>query len=132
MATIRKEFNVAAPPEKVWDALGDFGALHTKLARGFVADTALEEGGAVRVVTFGNGVVVREHLVSAEDAARRLVYAISDSPRFTHYSASAQVFADGAGSKFVWTVDFLPNEMAALQEAAMNAGGAAMQKTLNG
>lgn len=131
MATIRKQFSVTASPERVWDALRDFGALHTKLARGFVADTKLEEGGAVRVVTFGNGMLVREHLVSSDDGERRLVYAITDSPRFTHYSASAQVYADGAGAKFVWTVDFLPNDMAPLQEAAMNAGGAAMQKTLN-
>lgn len=131
MATIRKEFSVAASPEKVWDALRDFGALHTKLARGFVADTKLEDGGAVRVVTFANGMVMREHFVSADDDARRLVYAISDSPRFLHYSAAAQVFADGAGAKFVWTVDFLPDEMAPMQDAAMSAGAAAMQKAMS-
>lgn len=130
MATIRKQFSVTAPVEKVWDALRDFGALHTKLARGFVADTKLEEGGAARVVTFANGMVVRERLVSSDDATRRLVYAITDSPRYTHYSASAQVCADGDGSRFVWTVDFLPDEMAPMQDAAMNAGAEAMRKAL--
>lgn len=130
MASIIKEIRVPAPPEKVWDALGDFGALHTKLARGFVSDTKLEEGGAVRLVTFANGMQVREWLITRDDAAMRLVYAIKDSPRYTHYSASAQVFADGDGSRFVWTVDFLPDDMAPMQNAAMDAGAEAMRKTL--
>jgi carbon monoxide dehydrogenase subunit G len=130
MATISKQITLAATPEKVWDALRDFAALHTKLARGFVSDTKLEAGGTVRIVTFANGAVMREHLVSIDDAAQRLVYAITDSPRFSHYNASAQVFADGSGAKFVWIVDFLPDEMAPLQQAAMDAGSAAIAKTL--
>jgi hypothetical protein len=73
---------------------------------------------------------VREHFVSANDAERRLVYAITDSPRYAHYSAAAQVFEDGAGSRFVWTVDFLPHDMAPMQSAAMDAGAAAMAKAL--
>ena len=66
-------------------------------------------------------------LVSREDGERRLVYAILDHPKYTHYSAAAQVFEDGAGSRFVWTVDFLPDDMAGLQEAWMEAGAAAMR-----
>ena len=60
-----------------------------------------------------------------------IVYAIKDHPKYTHYSASAQVFADGAGSHFVWTVDFLPDEMAPMQNAAMEAGAAAMRASLS-
>ena len=130
MATIRKQFGSSRSAADVWARLKDFGAVH-ELAKGFVTATKLEHGPA-RVVTFANGMEVREWLVSADDAERRLVYAITDSPRYTHYSASAQVFEDGAGSRFVWTVDFLPNEMAGLQEAAMNAGAEAMVRLLGG
>ncbi len=62
MASIRKEILTNARPDDVWDALRDVGALHTRLAPGFVTDTRLEPG--ARIVTFGNGMVVRELIVS--------------------------------------------------------------------
>jgi hypothetical protein len=55
MAAIRKEILTAARPERVWDALRDVGALHTRLVPGFVVDTRLEPG--ARIVTFANGMV---------------------------------------------------------------------------
>ena len=128
MATIQKEFRSPRPAAEVWALLKRFDAVR-ELAKGFVTATRMEPSGA-RVVTFANGVEVREWLVSANDAQRRLAYAITDSPRYSHYSAAAQVFEDGAGSRFVWTVDFLPDEMAGLQDASMEAGAAAMAKAL--
>jgi hypothetical protein len=128
MATVCKEFRSPRSADEVWALLRRFDAVH-ELAKGFVAATRMEPSGA-RVVTFSNGMDVREWLVSTDDAARRLCYAITDSPAYSHYSAVAQVFEDGAGSRFVWTVDFLPDEMAGRQEAAMAAGAAAMQANL--
>lgn len=128
MATIRKEFRSPRSVEEVWAILRKFDQVH-ELAKGFVTATEIEPSGA-RVVTFANGMRVREWLVSSDDGARRLVYAIIDSPAYQHYSASAQVFEDGAGSRFVWSVDFLPDSMAAQQNAAMEAGAAAMAKAL--
>jgi len=129
MATIRKEFRSPRSADEVWALLKRFEAVH-ELAKGFVTATRMEPSGA-RVVTFANGIEVREWLVSRDDAARRLVYAITDNPAYAHYSAAAQVFEDGAGSRFVWTVDFLPDEMAGRQDAAMEAGAAAMRTTLS-
>ena len=129
MATVRREFRSPRSADDVWGVLKKFDQVH-ELAKGFVTATKMEPSGA-RVVTFANGMEVREHLVSSDDAERRLVYAITDNPRYTHYSASAQVFADGAGSRFVWTVDFLPDEMASMQSAAMDAGATAMQEALS-
>jgi hypothetical protein len=128
MATIRKEFASPRSADEVWALLKRFEAVH-ELAKGFVTATKMEASGA-RKVTFANGVEVREWPVSASDAERRLVYAILDHPAYRHYSACAQVFADGEGSRFVWTVDFLPDEMAEQQEAAMAAGAGAMAKAL--
>src|SRR5262245_41559453 len=42
MASIRKEIRIEAPVDRVWDALKDVGALHTKLVPGFVTDTRME------------------------------------------------------------------------------------------
>ena len=128
MATIRKEFRSPRSADEVWAVLKRFDAVH-ELAKGFVTATKMEPTGA-RVATFANGMEVREWLVSANDAERRLVYAITDSPAYQHYSACAQVVEDGAGSRFVWTVDFLPDSAAPQQEAAMKAGAAAMERAL--
>lgn len=128
MASIRKEFRSPRSADEVWAQLKRFDAVH-EMAKGFVVATKMEPSGA-RVVTFANGMEVREWLVSADDGARRLVYAIIDHPKFTHYSASAQVFADGEGARFEWVVDFLPDDMAPAQNGAMDAGAAAMKASL--
>jgi len=67
MASIRKEILMNAPSETDWDALRDVGALHTRLVPGFVTDTRLEPG--ARIVTFGNGQVIRELLVDLDETA---------------------------------------------------------------
>src|SRR5262245_29794726 len=95
MASIRKEIVTSAPPAAVWEIISDVGALHTRLVPGFVVDTRLEPG--ARVVTFRNGMVVKEPIVAIDDATRRLVWS-AESPRMTHYNSSAQVFAEGTGS----------------------------------
>ena len=128
MATVRKEFTSARSADEVWAKVRKFDAVH-ELAPGFVTATKMEPSGA-RLVTFANGMEIREWLVSSSDAERRLVYAIIDHPRLQHYSASAQVVEDGAGSRFVWTVDFLPDAMAGMQDASMEAGAAAMARAL--
>src|SRR5689334_16673892 len=82
MASIHKEIIIDASPADVWDALRDFGALHTRLVPGFVTDTRLD--GDARIVTFANGSVAREVLVDSNDQKRRLVYAIK-SGRLTQH-----------------------------------------------
>lgn len=128
MATVRKEFLSTRSADEVWAVLRKFDAVH-EMAPGFVTATKMEPSGA-RMVTFANGTEVREWLVSSDDAKRRLVYAILDHPKIQHYSAAAQVIEDGSGSRFVWTVDFLPDGMAELQVASMEAGIAAMARVL--
>jgi hypothetical protein len=110
---VRKEFVSARSADEVWALLRRFDAVH-ELAKGFVSKTQMEPSGA-RLVTLVNGMQVREWLVSSDDAERRLVYAILDHPRFDHHSAAAQVLAEGTASRFVWTVDFLSDEMAGMQ-----------------
>ena len=125
MASVRKEILLAARPDEVLDAVRDIGALHTRLVPGFVTDTRLEEG--ARIVTFGNGMVVRELIVDLDEQARRLVW--SAQGRLTHHNASAQVFPDGEKrTRLVWTADLLPDGLAGDIRAMMEMGAAAMQK----
>jgi len=128
MASIHKEFPIDADPDDVWAAVRDFGAVHQRLAPGFVIDARLE--GDARIVTFHNGTVAREVLVDCDDARRRLVYAVI-SERVKHYSASVQVAADGEmRTRVIWIVDVLPHEIAPYIAGQMDLAVLAMQKAL--
>jgi uncharacterized protein YndB with AHSA1/START domain len=128
MATIYKEFTVEAPAAHVWAALRDVGAVHSRLAQKFVTDTRVD--GDSRLVTFANGVVVRERIVTIEEDRRRLAYAVVEW-QATHYNASFQVFAEGDGrSRIVWIADLLPDSLAAAVDGMMEQGVTAMTQTL--
>jgi len=129
MASIHKDIPIDAHPDDVWDAVRDFGALHTRLVPGFVTDTKLD--GDARIVTFASGTVARELLVGCDDGRKRLAYAIAANERVKHYAGTVLVLADGAArSRVIWTVDLLPNEIAPFISAQMDLGVAAMQKQL--
>ncbi|MGH2865934.1 MAG: SRPBCC family protein [Solirubrobacteraceae bacterium] len=128
MASIRKEIVIDASAQRVWDALRDWGALHVRLVPGFATDARLD--GDDRIVTFANGSILRERLVVLDDDARRLVWSIAD-PSYVHHNAAAQVFEDGAGrSLFVWTADFLPNELAGRAAPLMEQALSVIKRTL--
>jgi hypothetical protein len=69
MATIHKEIEIDRSEEFVWDVIRDVGNIHTRLVPGFVVDFKLE--GDWRTVTFANGMVARELIVSVDDTTRR-------------------------------------------------------------
>jgi hypothetical protein len=48
----------------------------------------------------------------------------------THHNASAQVFADAGGSRFVWVADLLPHALAPHIERMIEQGLAAIKNTL--
>jgi uncharacterized protein YndB with AHSA1/START domain len=128
MASIRTETTIDARPEDVWDALRDWSALHTRLVPGFVTDTRLD--GPDRIVTFFNGVTVREVLVTLDDTARRLVWSIVDGP-YSHHNGAAQVLLDADGTtRFVWTADLLPDAAAERTKELMEHGTATVRRTL--
>jgi len=134
MTSVSKEVTIAAPAEKAWDALRDFGALHTRLVPGFVVETKLSDDGRERVVTFFSGAVAREVLVGVDENAMRLAYSVVDSPMgSTHHNASAQVFANGDDTcRFVWTTDVLPDALGEPTGALMERGIGVIKATLEG
>ncbi len=128
MASIHKEMLIAVPVEHVWAAVRDIGEIHSQLARDFVVDTRAE--GTSRLVTFANGMVVRERIVDIDERERRLVYSIVEW-KLTHHNASFQVFPhQPAGSRLVWIADFLPDEFADQVGSFMEQGCAAITRTL--
>jgi hypothetical protein len=120
MATLHNSVSISASARDVWDAARDIGALHTRLVPGFVVKTELD--GDARIVTFGNGLVAREPIISVDDERMRLAWT-AQGGRTTHYNAVLEVRADGDGAHVEWTTDLLPHEMAepiqAMQEQAL-------------
>jgi len=105
MASIRREIQVAAEPERVWDALRD-------------------------VVTFGNGMSVRERIIDVDDTQRRVAWSAEGEP-FSHYNASVQAFAERDGrTRLVWIADLLPNELEPQIAGMIDQGMVAMKRTL--
>lgn len=129
MASIRKEISTKASLDDVWAALRDVGALHTRLVPGFVADTRLESG--ARIVTFGNGMVVRERIVTVDEDERRVVWSAA-SELLAHHNASAQALANASGgTTVIWIADLLPDEAATAIAPMMEQGMAIMKQTLD-
>jgi carbon monoxide dehydrogenase subunit G len=130
MTTLQNQVTIDASPSAVWDAMRDVGALHTRLVPGFVTNTQLEAPD-VRLVTFFNGMTVRETIVSVDDEQRRIAWSPSgEGLPFTHYNGVAQVFADGDRARVVWTTDFLPAAPADFVSSMMEKGLASMKRAL--
>ena len=128
MATICKEAEITRNAGFVWDAIRDVGAIHKRLVPGFVVDCKLE--GDSRLITFANGMAVREIIVAVDDKTRRHAWSARGEP-LTHHNASIQVFAKGDDNcRVVWIADVMPNEVADTVSEMMLQGLAAMKRTL--
>ena len=128
MATIRRDIPVTADAAAVWDAVRDFGAAHERLVPGVLTSTELD--GDARIVTFADGLRVREVIVAVDDEQRRLAYTVVGGV-FDHHNASMQVADDGhGGTQIVWITDLLPDASAPMVAALVEQGAAAMQAAL--
>ena len=129
MTTLRKNIDIDAPAAHVWDVVRDVGAIHTRFAPGFVTDTRLEPG--ARIVTFANGLQVRELIVDVNEDLRRLAYS-ARSENFEHHSASFEVVPLSASrTRLIWTTDVLPVAAADLIRPMIEQGSIVIQRTLS-
>lgn len=148
MATVYQELSLDAAPSVVWAAVRDVGAVHECLFPGYLTDSRMEEppsdGASVgsdgthhavqtRVVTFANGLVVRERIVAVDDDHRRIAWSAIGG-RASHHHASMQVRSaprpDGSeGSLLVWVTDVLPDELSGAVGALVEGGAAVLRET---
>jgi hypothetical protein len=128
VGTIYKELEVTVPAQFAWEAVRDVGSIHLRLARGFVSDTSLD--GSVRTVTFANGYVVQEQIITIDDFHRRLAYC-SIGGKASHHNAYLQVhkLSDDA-CRIQWVTDLLPDSMESPLRQLVDAGSEAIRKTL--
>jgi len=128
MASIQRDVEVRVALPEVWDALADVGRIHQRLVPGFVTDCRME--GRVRVVTFGNGTVLREPILDVDAARHRVAWAAVGG-QFEHYNASVQAFDRGDGvTRLRWIADLLPDEAADTVAGMIEEGLRVMKRTL--
>ena len=124
MASIRMEIPLQAPADRVWKELRDVGSVKG-LFPGVLTDSLLE--GDSRVVSFANGLNVRELIVDVDERELRVAYAVVEW-QTKHHNASMQVLPDGERrSRFVWITDLLPDELAPQVRGLMEQGAKALQ-----
>ena len=130
MASIHRDITINATAASLWDAVRDVGALHTRLAPGFITHCQMDgsvEGESARHIRFANGIEAREVIITIDDTTRRLVWSAAGG-RLTHHNASAQVLDEGEGRcRFVWIADLLPHAMAPAVTGMIDAGLQAMK-----
>jgi carbon monoxide dehydrogenase subunit G len=94
------DIDIKADPDKVWGVVSDFGGLDTWLPG---VDSCRREGDD-RFLDMMN-MNITEHLVKKDDAAKQLVYGITDGVPVEHHEATITVAPAGDGSKVTWEVD---------------------------
>jgi hypothetical protein len=125
MASIARRLSLAVPADVAWNAVRDVGNAD-QLFAGVLIRCRLD--GDEREVTFADGTVVRELIVTVDDEDRRLVYAVQG--RFHHHSAALQVIAVPPGSELVWVTDVRPETAVPRVATLMDAGLTAAAQTL--
>lgn len=131
MASIHHDIFIAVSPETIWRAARAVDRLHDLLVPGFVTATEMVEGeGApVRRVTFANGRIVDEAIISVDDARRRLVWTVR---QLEHHNGVLTVAAAEGGARVDWTADLLPDALAGTVSPMMAQGLAIMKAHLEG
>lgn len=125
--TVTVTTHIDAPVDEVWGAVRDVYAVERRLVPGMVSET--QRDGDVRIVTFANGFVVKERIVSINDAQRRMAYSAFGG-KSTYHAASMQVVEEPGGCRIVWITDFLPAELKPFIGENMRAGSEVMKRTL--
>lgn len=109
--------------------IGDWEAGPVRMAPGFVVSS--EPAGNVRVVTFADGFVARERLVSRDEGSCRIAYSLIGDAGPVHDNAVMQIAAIGPQRcRFLWSRDVLPDEAAAPLRAAMQEAAPIIKSAL--
>lgn len=127
MATIRHEQRIAAPAKMAWEMLRQAECADRLFAPVLTECTML---GDVRTVTFANGLVANEQIVTTNDVDRRLAYYVMGE-MFEHHSASMQIMPiDDENCCFVWISDFLPDDLEGTVRPLVVQGSSALANNI--
>ena len=106
MARVSKTKRIEVAPEELWKKVGGWGSIHEWHPA--IASTEVSEDGAGRVLTLGDGGVIRERRLN--EGERSYTYRFEESPLpVKDYESTIKVLAEGDGSVMEWEGTFEPD-----------------------
>ena len=106
------EIDVEGTPEAVWALVGDFGGI----AGWMPGMESCRVEGENRILDT-MGMTITEKLITRDESARAITYAIVDGVPVESHEATVTVTPSGNGSHVTWVVDAAPDEMADLMQS---------------
>jgi mxaD protein len=126
MASGAVDVSVAAPPDEVWEKVGDFGGV----ADFFPGIDSFRLEGDERVIGMF-GMEIRERLLARDEADRVLTYSVIEGVPVESHTATISVQPEGEGSKVIWAYDVTPDEMAPVFGDTYKAALASLENTFS-
>lgn len=100
MADLTEYADLPLPAERVWDVVGDFGALRKWATAVHDERTESSPDGPLRIIDMGTGAPVRELRIAASDFSYS--YTVLDRPEMTEYRGTVAVIPlDSATARIV-------------------------------
>lgn len=104
---VSKSIDVAAPPAKVWQTIGDFcgiGDWHPAVEK---CASAKKDGKSVRTLSLKGGGTIVEEQLARDEGQMSYSYTILQSPLpVSDYESTIRVSPSGSGSKVSWNGTF--------------------------
>lgn len=104
---VSKSVDVAAPPAKVWQTIGDFCGIGTWHPAVEKCAPSTKDGKPVRTLSLKGGGTIVEEQLARDDKKMDYSYTILDSPLpVSDYKSTLMVTPNGSGSKVQWQGSF--------------------------
>ncbi|GJD34423.1 SRPBCC family protein [Methylobacterium aerolatum] len=104
---VQRSVDIAAPPAKVWQTIGDFCGIGTWHPAVEKCTPSEMDGKKVRLLSLKGGGAIKEEQVSRDDKVMSYTYTILESPLpVSDYKSTIAVAPEGSGSKVTWSGTF--------------------------
>ncbi|GJE46237.1 SRPBCC family protein [Methylobacterium soli] len=104
---VQKSLEVAAPPAKVWQTIGDFCGIGTWHPAVEKCTPSEKDGKKIRTLALKGGGTLVEEQVTRDDKVMSYTYTILEGPLpVSDYKSTIAVAPEGSGSKVTWEGTF--------------------------
>lgn len=117
MASWRLTIDVDAPPDRVWEFVGD----PTTVPRWYPKYVSCAVDGDTRVLRSAEGAELHEALLERDEARRYYAYSVLSGAPVASHRASFEVVARDGGSTVVWMTEAEPSDPSVDLEGRLTA-----------
>ena len=117
MASWRLTIDVDAPPDRVWEFVGD----PTTVPRWYPKYVSCAVDGDTRVLRSAEGAELHEALLERDEARRYYAYSVLSGAPVASHRASFEVVARDGGSTVIWMTEAEPSDPSVDLEGRLTA-----------